>query len=210
MKATQQAHERATKAANTAYGPTKKASSGPSAKEKAWRMWGTKTCEDMQKGWKVCTNTKDNNHKTVMANCPWTCAKYGMKPKKTSHTRRRRAPATKKTSHKKTSHKKTSHKKTSHKKSHKKASSSSGVDMSGGKKGVFFKAQLIPGPLMKNIAEPLVNTIKSKAQDLQKVMEDVHKSFKDAASKVGIKVEETAEVCDASRPTRGEGWRTYI
>ena len=43
--------------------------------EAAWRMWGTKTCQQMQDNWQVCTEHWDVNHWVVMQNCPITCAK---------------------------------------------------------------------------------------------------------------------------------------
>lgn len=52
----------------------------PSKAETAWRMWGTKTCEQMQKGWRVCTNDKDVNHEQVMHFCPVTCSKARGEP----------------------------------------------------------------------------------------------------------------------------------
>ena len=60
-----------------------------SAKEAAWRMWDAATCsgfstgcgcDGMQTGWNVCTNENDVNHKTVMINCPVTCAGYRNEP----------------------------------------------------------------------------------------------------------------------------------
>ena len=43
-------------------------------------MWDTTTCDEMQTGWKVCTNAADINHNTVMTNCPVTCASYRNEP----------------------------------------------------------------------------------------------------------------------------------
>ena len=47
-----------------------------SAAELAWKMWNLYTCVAMQEDYSVCTTESDNNHKTVMSNCPVTCAKY--------------------------------------------------------------------------------------------------------------------------------------
>jgi len=49
----------------------------PSDAEKKWRMWPhswPKSCDEMQKGWQVCTKPNDPNHGIVMKNCPVTCA----------------------------------------------------------------------------------------------------------------------------------------
>jgi len=45
-----------------------------SAAEAAWRMWGTHTCQQMQKNWQVCTTETDPNHATVMRHCPAACS----------------------------------------------------------------------------------------------------------------------------------------